>query len=141
MTAVAITPDLREQVALLRTAVAALAATVGLDPADDAQPNEQARLLPEHIRVGALHIDTHTRTVALDGRLVRLKAREFDVLAFLAHNVGAVFSRERLIERLWAEDFDGDFRTVDVHIRRIRRAIGHDRIETLARVGYRLRRA
>ncbi len=73
--------------------------------------------------VGDLEIDADRREVTLAGRRVTLKPREFDVLWLFARNEGRVFSREQLIETLWGFDFDGDPRTVDVHIRRIRRAI------------------
>ena len=91
--------------------------------------------------LGDLMVDADRREVTLAGRPIALKPREFDVLWLFARNDGRVFSREQLIETLWGFDFDGDPRTVDVHIRRIRRAIGDraDRpryLHTIHGVGY-----
>ncbi|HYK52792.1 MAG TPA: response regulator transcription factor [Candidatus Eremiobacteraceae bacterium] len=90
---------------------------------------------------GDLAIDADKREVTLGGRRVDLKPREFDVLWLFVRNDGRVFTREQLIETLWGFDFEGDPRTVDVHIRRIRRALG-DRadkpryLHTIHGVGY-----
>ena len=90
---------------------------------------------------GDLAIDADKREVTLGGRRIDLKPREFDVLWLFVRNDGRVFTRDQLIETLWGFDFDGDPRTVDVHIRRIRRAIGDraDRpryLHTIHGVGY-----
>jgi len=90
---------------------------------------------------GNLAIDAERREVKLAGRHVNLKPREFDVLWLLVRNDGRVFTRDQLIENLWGYDFDGDPRTVDVHIRRIRRAIGDNAskpryLHTIHGVGY-----
>jgi DNA-binding response OmpR family regulator len=90
---------------------------------------------------GDLAVDAEKREVSLGGRKINLKPREFDVLWLFVRNDGRVFTRDQLIESLWGFDFDGDPRTVDVHIRRIRRAIG-DRanrpryLHTIHGVGY-----
>ena len=73
---------------------------------------------------GDICIDADKREATLRGKHVALKPREFDVLWLLVRNEGRVFTRDQLIETLWGFDFDGDPRTVDVHIRRIRRALG-----------------
>lgn len=73
---------------------------------------------------GELRIDAEQREVMVGGRHVRLKPREFDLLWLFVRNEGRVFTRDQLIEAVWGYDFDGDPRTVDVHVRRIRRAIG-----------------
>jgi two-component system, OmpR family, response regulator ResD len=78
---------------------------------------------------GELTIDAGKREVTKAGKAVRLKPREFDLLWLFVRNDGRVFTRDQLIETLWGYDFDGDPRTVDVHVRRIRRAIG-DRADT-----------
>jgi len=90
---------------------------------------------------GDIAIDADKREVTVGGKRVNLKPREFDVLWLLVRNDGRVFTRDQLIETLWGFDFDGDPRTVDVHIRRIRRAIGDraDRpryLHTIHGVGY-----
>jgi DNA-binding response OmpR family regulator len=78
---------------------------------------------------GDISIDTEKREVTRAGKIVKLKPREFDLLWLFVRNDGRVFTRDQLIETLWGYDFDGDPRTVDVHVRRIRRAIG-DRAES-----------
>ena len=90
---------------------------------------------------GEISIDADKREVTLNGKRIELKPREFDVLWLFVRNDGRVFSREQLIETLWGYDFDGDPRTVDVHIRRIRRALSDraDRpryLHTIHGVGY-----
>jgi DNA-binding response OmpR family regulator len=93
--------------------------------------------------VGPIAVDAQRREVSIDGKPVRLKPREFDVLWLLACNEGRVFTRDQLIETVWGFDFDGDPRTVDVHIRRIRRALGDDArsprfLHTIHGLGYKL---
>ena len=75
---------------------------------------------PTLLRFGRLEIDEAAREVRVDGIDVRLKPREFALLLELASNAGIALSRERLLERVWGFDFDGDPRTVDVHVRRLR---------------------
>jgi DNA-binding response OmpR family regulator len=93
--------------------------------------------------VGAISVDAQRREVSIAGRAVRLKPREFDLLWLLACNEGRVFTRDQLIETVWGFDFDGDPRTVDVHVRRIRRAFGDDArapryLHTVHGLGYKL---
>jgi len=90
---------------------------------------------------GDIAVDADKREVTVHGKRVDLKPREFDVLWLFVRNDGRVFTREQLIETLWGFDFEGDPRTVDVHIRRIRRALGDraDRpryVHTIHGVGY-----
>ncbi len=74
--------------------------------------------------IGDVCVDADRREVTVRGTAVRLKPREFDVLWLFARNEGRVFTRDQLIEAVWGFDFEGDPRTVDVHVRRIRRALG-----------------
>ena len=90
---------------------------------------------------GDIAVDADKREVTVRGKRIDLKPREFDVLWLFVRNDGRVFTREQLIETLWGFDFEGDPRTVDVHIRRIRRALGDraDRpryLHTIHGVGY-----
>ncbi|MDQ2865266.1 MAG: response regulator transcription factor [Candidatus Eremiobacteraeota bacterium] len=78
------------------------------------------------LRFGHLEIDEAARDARLRDREVRLKPREFALLLELANNAGVALSREHLIERVWGFDFDGDERTVDVHVRRLRAQIDED---------------
>lgn len=69
---------------------------------------------------GRLAIDEAAREARVDGEDVKLKPREFALLLALASNPGVALSRRTLLERVWGFDFDGDERTVDVHVRRVR---------------------
>ncbi len=72
------------------------------------------------MRFGRLEIDEAAREVRVDGTDVGLKPREYALLIALASNPGVALSRDTLLERVWGYDFDGDERTVDVHVRRLR---------------------
>lgn len=75
---------------------------------------------PAILQFGRLEIDEAAREARIDGKDVKLKPREFALLLALASNPGVAISRRSLLERVWGFDFDGDERTVDVHIRRVR---------------------
>ncbi len=97
----------------------------------------------EPIEVGALRIDPGARSVLLSGEPVKLARREFDLLAELARNAGQVVTREDLMSRVWDVNWFGSTKTLDVHIRTLRRKLGDDSanprfIETLRGVGFRL---
>ncbi len=85
---------------------------------------------PSRLRFGRLEIDEAAREARADGIDLGLKPREFALLLALAQQPGVAFSREALLQRVWGFDFDGDERTVDVHVRRLRM-----RIEEQGRVG------
>lgn len=94
--------------------------------------------------VGTLTLDGERLTVSVGEARQELTPREFELLWYLARHPGRVFSREYLLKRIWGYDFAGDSRTVDVHIRYIRRKIeqlpGAPRcIETVRGVGYRFK--
>jgi DNA-binding response OmpR family regulator len=91
---------------------------------------------------GDLRLDLTARRAALAGRPIALAPREFDLLALLMRHRGAVMSRDLLLARVWGEDYVGDARTVDVHIRWLRQKLEQDpsqpvRIQTVRGVGYR----
>ena len=75
---------------------------------------------PALLRFGRLEIDDRAREVRIDGNPVDLKPREFALLRALADDPGVAMSRTTLVERVWGYDFEGDQRTVDVHVRRLR---------------------
>ncbi len=79
------------------------------------------------------------REVAVDGNEIKLTLREFDLLEYLMHKPGIVFSREALLQSVWGWDFDGGSRTVDVHVQTLRQKLGDHAscIETVRGVGYR----
>jgi DNA-binding response OmpR family regulator len=91
---------------------------------------------------GPIVVDPPSRRCTVDGREVVLTRKEFDLLAALLRSRGRVLTRERLLERVWGYDYPGETRTVDVHVRRLRKKLGSEhegRIETLVGVGYRYR--
>jgi DNA-binding response OmpR family regulator len=77
---------------------------------------------PEHQKrdVGDLTIEEESRRVFVAGREVNLTGKEFEVLSFLAKSPGRVYSRDQLLDEVWGQDYPGDARTVDVHVRRLR---------------------
>ena len=81
----------------------------------------------EPIRVGDLVIDREHYSVTRDGEVIDLSKKDYDLIAFLAENVGVAFTREELLEKIWGyDDYYGDIRTVDVTITRIRKKIERD---------------
>jgi DNA-binding response OmpR family regulator len=77
----------------------------------------------------------------LDGHLLELRTKEFDLLHAFVENKGLALSREKLLELAWGFDFYGETRTVDVHVAHLRDKLGADdrlRIETVWGVGYKL---
>jgi len=88
---------------------------------------------------GALHVDRARFEVRLEGERVHLTKKEFDLLWLLIRNRGRVVTRDAILARLWDYDADVETRTVDVHIRSLRRKLGDERIETVVGLGYRYR--
>lgn len=100
---------------------------------------------PQEIRAGGLHIDLSARRLYVHGQEKELRAKEFDLLVWLASNHDQVFTKEQLFERIWGIDSIGDLTTVTVHIRKIREKIEDDPsnpkyIQTIWGVGYRFRK-
>lgn len=98
----------------------------------------------ERIEAGPLTLDLAGRSVALHGQPVAFSRTEFDLLATLAQHPGLVWSRERLLERVWGPEYPGVARVVDVHITAVRRKLRDDPdapqfIETVRGLGYRFR--
>jgi DNA-binding response OmpR family regulator len=90
------------------------------------------------IRLGALLIDPATRRVSRNGRDVHLTPREFDLLYRLAQTPHVVFGRARLLEQVWGHRVPTGERTIDSHVRSIRRKLGADVIRTVHGIGYAL---
>ena len=92
--------------------------------------------------VGPLAIDVRAHRVTLEGEEVGLTAKEFDLLALLARDAGAVVSRERILSEVWNTTWYGSAKTIDVHVASLRRKLGDPGwIETVRGVGLRLRGA
>lgn len=89
--------------------------------------------------VGHLSIDTSTRDVVNDGEHVTLTRTEFDLLLFLASNIGKVFTRDELLDQVWGYNHFPTTRTVDTHILQLRQKIVGIEIETLRGVGYKMK--
>lgn len=116
--------------ARLRVAVARRAEALGID----------ANANPEQINLGDLHIDEVSYSVRLHGRPLDLTFKEFELLRYLAHHPGRVFTRAILLQEVWGYDYFGGTRTVDVHVRRLRAKLGSEYesiIGTVRNVGYR----
>ena len=95
---------------------------------------------PDVLRRGALTIDLASYRVSIEGALVELTYKEYELLRFLATQPDRVFTREALLDKVWGYDFYGGARTVDVHIRRLRSKLeigGRTFIDTVRSVGYR----
>jgi DNA-binding response OmpR family regulator len=94
---------------------------------------------PRVFEVGQVEIDLDRHEVRAAGQPVALAAREFDLLAYLAENAGLVLSRRQLLDGVWGPDWVGDDRTVDVHVRQLRKKLGGALpLSTVWGVGYRL---
>ncbi len=78
---------------------------------------------PNMIIDGDLKLDCDSRRLFIRGEEIRLTAREFDLMELLMKNPNKVYSRERLLNLVWGYEYPGDFRTVDVHVRRLREKI------------------
>jgi DNA-binding response OmpR family regulator len=94
---------------------------------------------PDVLMAGGVEVDTGRREARVDGRVVPLAAREFDLLAHLAHNAGLALTRAQLLDGVWGPGWYGDERTVDVHVRQLRKKLGDQLpLATVWGVGYRL---
>ena len=91
------------------------------------------------IAVGSVEVDVARREVRVHGQVVALATREFDLLKFLAENSGLALTRQQLLDGVWGPDWYGDERTVDVHVRQLRKKLGEALpLSTVWGVGYRL---
>ena len=95
------------------------------------------------LSVGTIHMDIDKHAVTVNGGLVSLPLREFELLEFLMRNSGRVLTRNQLIDRVWGGDYFGDTKTLDVHIKRLRSKIEVDPanpilLQTIRGLGYKL---
>ena len=90
------------------------------------------------IDVGALRIDPRTHQVTSDMVTVSLTPKEYDLLLYLASDIGAVRTREEIIRDVWDENWWGSTKTLDVHIASLRKKIGSEMIQTIRSVGFSL---
>jgi len=92
-------------------------------------------------RIGSLSLDISAREVQLNGKMLELRTKEFDLLQTFVQHKGQVLSREQLLNLVWGFDFYGETRTVDVHVAHLRDRLGDNspvKIETVWGVGYKL---
>ena len=90
--------------------------------------------------IGPLSLSVPKRTLLLGEQSVPLTCKEFDLLTYLLRNRGVVLTRDQILSEVWGYDFDGESRTVDVHIRSLRSKLGEQSglLETVRGVGYRI---
>ena len=104
----------------------------GSSTTDDPDPNAPQR-------IGPMMLDRRTRRVRIDDDEITLTAKEFDLLAFLANDVGAVHTRTEILETVWDAHWYGPTKTVDAHVASLRKKLGdHGWIEAVRGVGFRL---
>lgn len=91
-------------------------------------------------RIGGLYLHPEKHIVRANGNDVVLTYKEFELLCLLVENDGTVFSRDQILKQIWGYDFDGESRTVDVHIRTLRTKLGEcgSLIETIRGIGYKV---
>ncbi len=102
------------------------------------QPNDQEPR--RSMRFGSVEIDAARREVTVGGELQHLTTKEFDLLAHMAAAPGRIFTRDQLLARIWGYEYEGDGRTVDVHVSWLRGKLrgrdGHNYFRTVRGVGY-----
>jgi DNA-binding response OmpR family regulator len=113
---------------LARVAAQLRRAGVGAEGGDDVYEDSRIR------------VDRARHTVERDGKSIRLTKKEFDLLWLLIQSAGRVVTRETILSRLWDYAADVETRTVDVHVRSLRRKAGEELVETVVGVGYRFAR-
>ena len=88
------------------------------------------------VTIKGLEINPASHTVKLNGKKIILPKKEFELLFFLAQNPDQVFSRDTLLKKIWGPNVYVTVRTIDVHVRKVRKKIGHNFIMTIKGVGY-----
>ncbi len=103
--------------------------------------SEPEGLLPSTVAGGPVRLDTERHLVAVDGQPVSMPLKEFELLEMLLRNAGRVLTRGQLIDRIWGNDYVGDTKTLDVHVKRLRAKVEPDpadprHIVTVRGLGY-----
>jgi DNA-binding response OmpR family regulator len=94
---------------------------------------------PDVVLAGGVEVDSGRREARVDGNVVPLATREFDLLQFLTENAGLALNRQQILDGVWGQGWYGDERTVDVHVRQLRKKLGDALpLATVWGVGYRL---
>lgn len=118
--------SVREVVARVKANLRKAEAQLESDTVSKNEEEQKEKKKPSTIEVGSLILDLEKYEVNVDGKVINLTLREFEVLKFLAQQPGQVVTREALLERVWGYEYYGDIRTVDVTVRRIRERIEKD---------------
>lgn len=102
---------------------------------EDLRPAQESRYV-----IGDLTVNRKRHEVFVKGEAVTLTKKEFDMLCYLLENKGMVLTRDQLLNQIWGYDFDGENRTVDVHIRTLRQKLSDcgTYIETIRGIGYKI---
>lgn len=92
------------------------------------------------LTAGGIVIDQSAHSVTIDGNLIDLSYKEFELLTFLIENKGIALSREKILNHVWNYDYYGDARTIDTHVKKLRSKLGDkgDMIKTIWGLGYKL---
>ena len=93
----------------------------------------------QYLRVEDVEVNTRSRTVTKDKKVVRLTNKEYELLLMFIKNKNIALFRDVIYERIWEKDYTGESRTVDLHVQRLKRKLGwEDKIKTIYKIGYRL---
>ena len=92
----------------------------------------------DSIHIGDITMDKNAHEVMVDGKLVELSYKEFELLAYFIENQGIALSRERILNNVWNYDYFGDARTIDTHVKKLRSKLGKrgEYIKTIWGMGY-----
>ena len=103
--------------------------------------NKTNKLGSNKLKAGDLILELDRHEVYLRDRLIDLTVKEYGILKLLLENKGRVISREHILEKIWGYDYFGETRTVDVHIRYLRKKLGEDEnfIDTIRGLGYKIK--
>jgi len=125
----------RELVARIRAVGRRTVDQGGSEGGDDANGTDQTGAQ----RIGVMMLDRRTRRVHMSNQEIALTAKEFDLLAFLATDTGAVHTRTEILENVWDAHWYGPTKTVDAHVASLRKKLGsHEWIQAVRGVGFRL---
>lgn len=118
--------SVREVVARVKANLRKIEVNIEAENINKKEEEKNAEKKDSTIKIGELVLDLEKYEVHIDGKVINLTLREFEVLKFLAQQPGQVVTREALLERVWGYEYYGDIRTVDVTVRRIRERIEKD---------------
>ena len=92
----------------------------------------------KYMTIGDIFLDNERHVVYVDNKGIELTYKEYELLKLLMHNAGIVLTREKIMERVWDTEFEGESRTVDMHIKTLRKKLGDSsrHIKTVRNVGY-----